>query len=167
MFYSVFPDFPCRSSIQLSQQWSEPIRLAAEWRQYWSALCRRALLTGLLGPTAHRPADHQGDKGKPLLIKHATSEFFPKLSPFPQIIRTHYQNALTATRMDSSPQTPDPVDADAKGRQSVVEARSHSIALPLTSAHTRLGLARLAQLHPHAGFRNTCRLNERNRIVRK
>ncbi|XP_019720227.1 metal transporter CNNM1 [Hippocampus comes] len=83
-----------------------------------------------------------------------------------KIIRTHYQNALTATRMDSSPQTPDPVDADAKGRQSVVEARSHSIALPLTSAHTRLGLARLAQLHPHAGFRNTCRLNERNRIVR-
>ncbi|XP_077351397.1 metal transporter CNNM1 [Festucalex cinctus] len=83
-----------------------------------------------------------------------------------KIIRTHYQNALTATRMDSSPQTPDPVDADSKGRPPVVEARSHSIALPLTSAHTRLGMARLAQLHPHAGLRNTSRLNERNRIVR-
>ncbi|XP_077437513.1 metal transporter CNNM1 [Vanacampus margaritifer] len=83
-----------------------------------------------------------------------------------KIIRTHYQNALTATRMDSSPQTPDPVDSDAKGRPPVVEARSHSIALPVTSAHTRLGLARLAQLHPHAGLRNTSRLNKRNRIVR-
>ncbi|XP_037126945.1 metal transporter CNNM1 [Syngnathus acus] len=83
-----------------------------------------------------------------------------------KILRTHYQNALTATRMDSSPQTPDPVDADAKGRLPVVEARSHSIALPLTSAHTRLGLARLAQLHPHVGLRNTSRLNQRNRIVR-
>ncbi|XP_077586115.1 metal transporter CNNM1 [Stigmatopora nigra] len=81
-----------------------------------------------------------------------------------KIIRAHYQNALTATRMDSSPQTPEPVDA--KGRQPVVEARSHSIALPLTSTHTRLGLARLAQLHPHLGLRNTSRLNERNRIVR-
>ncbi|XP_049592145.1 metal transporter CNNM1 [Syngnathus scovelli] len=83
-----------------------------------------------------------------------------------KILRTHYQNALTATRMDSSPQTPDPVDADAKGRLPIVEARSHSIALPLTSAHTRLGLARLAQLHPHVGLRNTSRLNQRNRIVR-
>ncbi|XP_061546518.1 metal transporter CNNM1 [Phycodurus eques] len=83
-----------------------------------------------------------------------------------KIIRTHYQNALTAMRMDSSPQTPDPVDADAKGRPPVAEARSHSIALPVTSTHTRLGLARLAQLHPHAGLRNTSWLNERNRIVR-
>nr|XP_057914259.1 metal transporter CNNM1 [Doryrhamphus excisus] len=83
-----------------------------------------------------------------------------------KIIRTHYQNALTATRMDSSPQTPDPVDGDAKGRPPVSEARSHSIALPLTNTYTRLGLARLAQLHPHAGLRNTSHLNHRNRIVR-
>uniref|UniRef100_A0A3B4U171 Metal transporter n=1 Tax=Seriola dumerili TaxID=41447 RepID=A0A3B4U171_SERDU len=82
-----------------------------------------------------------------------------------QITRNHYQNALTATRMDSSPQTPDPVDPDAKGRPPVPEARSHSIALPLT--HTRLGLARLAHLHPHGGLRNTFQLNERNRIVSK
>lgn len=84
-----------------------------------------------------------------------------------QITRNHYQNALMATRMDSSPQTPDPVDPDAKGRLPVPEARSHSIALPLTHTHTRLGLARLAHLHPHGGLHNTCRLNERNRIVRK
>ncbi|XP_035518886.1 metal transporter CNNM1 [Morone saxatilis] len=83
-----------------------------------------------------------------------------------KITRNHYQNALTATRMDSSPQTPDPVDPDAKGRPPVPEARSHSIALPLTHTHTRLGLARLAHLHPHGGLRNTSQLNERNRIVR-
>lgn len=84
-----------------------------------------------------------------------------------QITKNHYQNALTATRMDSSPQTPDAVDPDAKGRPSVPEARSHSIALPLTHIHTRMGLARLAHLHPHGGLCNTSQLNERNRIVRK
>ncbi|XP_071382697.1 metal transporter CNNM1 [Centroberyx affinis] len=83
-----------------------------------------------------------------------------------KITRNHYQNALTATRMDSSPQTPDPVDPDAKGRPAAPEARSHSIALPLTHTHTRLGLARLAHLHPHGGLRSTSQLNERNRIVR-
>ncbi|KAK5854011.1 hypothetical protein PBY51_015115 [Eleginops maclovinus] len=83
-----------------------------------------------------------------------------------KITRNHYQNALTATRMDSSPQTPDPLYSDAKGRPAVPETRSHSIALPLTHTHTRLGLARLAHLHPHAGLRNTSQLNERNRIVR-
>uniref|UniRef100_A0A667XZC7 Metal transporter n=1 Tax=Myripristis murdjan TaxID=586833 RepID=A0A667XZC7_9TELE len=83
-----------------------------------------------------------------------------------KITRNHYQNALTATRMDSSPQTPDPVDADGKGKPPIPEARSHSIALPLTHTHTRLGLARLAHLHPHGGLRSTSQLNERNRIVR-
>lgn len=85
----------------------------------------------------------------------------------PQITRSHYQNALTATRMDSSPQTPDPVDLEMKGRPPVPETRSHSIALPLTHAHTRMGLARLAHLHPHGGVCNTHQLNERNRIVRE
>ncbi|XP_068424576.1 metal transporter CNNM1 [Clinocottus analis] len=83
-----------------------------------------------------------------------------------KITRIHYQNALMATRMDSSPQTPDPMDPGVKGRPGVPEARSHSIALPLTHTHTRLGLARLAHLHPHGGLRNTSQLNERNRIVR-
>nr|XP_020457556.1 metal transporter CNNM1 isoform X2 [Monopterus albus] len=83
-----------------------------------------------------------------------------------KITRNHYQNALTATRMDSSPQTPDPVDSDAKGRPPVPEARSHSIALPLTYTQTRRGLARLLHLHPHSGLCSTTQLNERNRIVR-
>ncbi|XP_030011773.1 LOW QUALITY PROTEIN: metal transporter CNNM1 [Sphaeramia orbicularis] len=82
-----------------------------------------------------------------------------------KITRNHYQNALTATRMDSSPQTPDPVDSDTKGRP-VPEARSHASPMPLTHTHTRLGLARLAHLHPHGGLRSTSHLNERNRIVR-
>lgn len=69
--------------------------------------------------------------------------------------------------MDSSPQTPDAVDADLKERLPVPEARSHSIALPLTHANTRLGLARLAHLQPQGGLRSTTHLNERNRIVRK
>ncbi|XP_062256622.1 metal transporter CNNM1 [Platichthys flesus] len=83
-----------------------------------------------------------------------------------KITRTHYQNALMASRMDGSPQTPDPLDPDAKGRPPGPEARSHSIALPLTNTHTRMGLARLAHLHPHGTLCNTSRLNERNRIVR-
>ncbi|KAK7930857.1 hypothetical protein WMY93_007252 [Mugilogobius chulae] len=83
-----------------------------------------------------------------------------------KITRNHYQNAMTATRMDSSPQTPDAVDADSKGRPPGPEARSHSIALPLTHANTRLGLARLARLHPHGALHSTTHLNERNRIVR-
>ncbi|XP_075874678.1 metal transporter CNNM1 [Nelusetta ayraudi] len=83
-----------------------------------------------------------------------------------KITKNHYQNAMMATRMDSSPQTPDAVDPDVKGRHPVPEARSHSIALPLTHTHTRMGLARLAHLHPHGGLFNTSQLNARNRIVR-
>ncbi|CAL8283844.1 unnamed protein product, partial [Arctogadus glacialis] len=72
-----------------------------------------------------------------------------------RISRSHYQNALTACRMDRSPLSPDPPP----------EARSHSIALPLPP-HARLGLARLARLQPPpAGLRTTARLNHRNRIV--
>ncbi|KAG7262989.1 hypothetical protein CRUP_001029, partial [Coryphaenoides rupestris] len=68
-------------------------------------------------------------------------------------------------------QTPEPLDStagpDAKGRPAGPEKRSHSIALPLTHAHTRLGLARLARLAPGpTGLRSTARLNQRNRIVR-
>uniref|UniRef100_A0A671KJB4 Metal transporter n=1 Tax=Sinocyclocheilus anshuiensis TaxID=1608454 RepID=A0A671KJB4_9TELE len=49
-----------------------------------------------------------------------------------KITRNHYQNALTATRMDSSPQTPD-AESQAPGeRMTIPETRSNSIALPLT-----------------------------------
>ncbi|PWA25657.1 hypothetical protein CCH79_00001641 [Gambusia affinis] len=83
-----------------------------------------------------------------------------------KISKNHYQNALTATRMDSTPQTPDVVDPDIKGRPPGPEARSNSIALPLMSTHTRLGLGRFAHLHPYGGLHSTSQLNERNRIVR-
>ncbi|XP_054885459.1 metal transporter CNNM1 [Poeciliopsis prolifica] len=83
-----------------------------------------------------------------------------------KISKNHYQNALTATRMDSTPQTPDAVDSDIKGRPPGPEARSNSIALPLMSTHTRLGLGRFAHLHPYGGLHSTSQLNERNRIVR-
>ncbi|KAM4599753.1 metal transporter CNNM1 [Fundulus diaphanus] len=84
-----------------------------------------------------------------------------------KITRNHYQNALTATRMDSTPQTPDAyMDPYIKGRTPGPEARSNSVALPLMSVHTRLGMARLAHLHPYGGLHKTCQLNERNRIVR-
>ncbi|XP_066534706.1 metal transporter CNNM1 [Hoplias malabaricus] len=75
-----------------------------------------------------------------------------------KITRNHYQNALTATRMDSSPQTPD-ADTQAPGeRASIPETRSNSIALPLTRSHQHTQHFR----QPHS----TSTLNERNRIVR-
>ncbi|XP_013878698.1 metal transporter CNNM1 [Austrofundulus limnaeus] len=83
-----------------------------------------------------------------------------------KITKNHYQNALTATRMESSPQTPDALYPNAKARPPGPEARSNSIALPLMSTHTRLGLTRFTHLHPHGGLCNTSQLNERNRIVR-
>ncbi|XP_012736028.2 metal transporter CNNM1 [Fundulus heteroclitus] len=84
-----------------------------------------------------------------------------------KITRNHYQNALTATRMDSTPHTPDAyMDPYIKGRSPGPEARSNSVALPLMSVHTRLGMARLAHLHPYGGLHKTYQLNERNRIVR-
>uniref|UniRef100_W5K3X7 Metal transporter n=1 Tax=Astyanax mexicanus TaxID=7994 RepID=W5K3X7_ASTMX len=75
-----------------------------------------------------------------------------------KITRNHYQNALTATRMDSSPQTPD-AETQAPGeRTTIPETRSNSIALPLTRSHPHTHHFR----QPHS----TSTLNERNRIVR-
>uniref|UniRef100_A0AAY5E7Z2 Metal transporter n=1 Tax=Electrophorus electricus TaxID=8005 RepID=A0AAY5E7Z2_ELEEL len=75
-----------------------------------------------------------------------------------KVTRNHYQNALTATRMDSSPQTPD-ADPQAPGeRTPLPETRSNSIALPLTRSHQHTHHPR----QPHS----TSTLNERNRIVR-
>uniref|UniRef100_A0A671KPH0 Metal transporter n=1 Tax=Sinocyclocheilus anshuiensis TaxID=1608454 RepID=A0A671KPH0_9TELE len=65
-----------------------------------------------------------------------------------KITRNHYQNALTATRMDSSPQTPD--------------AESQAIALPLTEPRPCL-----TRFHQHSHLYrqpdSTSTLNERNR----
>ncbi|XP_021336280.2 metal transporter CNNM1 isoform X3 [Danio rerio] len=82
-----------------------------------------------------------------------------------KITRNHYQNALTATRMDSSPQTPD-ADSHAAGeRMTIPETRSNSIALPLTEP--RPCLTRFHQhIHLYRQPDSTSTLNERNCIVR-
>ncbi|XP_059421815.1 metal transporter CNNM1 isoform X2 [Carassius carassius] len=82
-----------------------------------------------------------------------------------KITRNHYQNALTATRMDSSPQTPD-AESHAPGeRMTIPETRSNSIALPLTEPRPCL-----TRFHQHSHLYrqpdSTSTLNERNRIVR-
>ncbi|KAK9964150.1 hypothetical protein ABG768_005348 [Culter alburnus] len=82
-----------------------------------------------------------------------------------KITRNHYQNALTATRMDSSPQTPD-AESQAPGeRMTIPETRSNSIALPLTEPRPCL-----TRFHQHSHLYrqpdSTTTLNERNRIVR-
>ncbi|CAL8358974.1 unnamed protein product [Boreogadus saida] len=89
-----------------------------------------------------------------------------------RISRIHYQNALTACMYgDRSPPCPrplpDPLRRQGPRPPPPQTARcTHSIALPLPP-HARLGLARLARLHPpHAGLRPTARLNHRSRIVR-
>ncbi|KAM9559693.1 metal transporter CNNM4-like isoform 1-T2 [Salvelinus alpinus] len=79
-----------------------------------------------------------------------------------KISRNHYQNALTASLMDSVPQTPDP-----DGRPTIPETRSLSIALPLT--HTYTHLRPVLERHTHTEDNTgllTSQLNERNRIVR-
>ncbi|XP_052007390.1 metal transporter CNNM1-like [Xyrauchen texanus] len=82
-----------------------------------------------------------------------------------KITRNHYQNALTATRMDSSPQSPDS-DTHVPGeRMTIPETRSNSIALPLTERRPCL-----TRFHQHSHLYrqpdSTTTLNKRNRIVR-
>ncbi|KAI7805734.1 metal transporter CNNM1 [Triplophysa rosa] len=82
-----------------------------------------------------------------------------------KISRNHYQNALTASRMDSSPQTPD-ADSHAAGeRMTIPETLSNSIALPLTEPRPLFN-----RYHQHSHLYrqqdSTTKLNERNRIVR-
>ncbi|MBN3326710.1 CNNM1 protein, partial [Atractosteus spatula] len=86
-----------------------------------------------------------------------------------KITRSHYQNALTASRIDSSPQTPDTdaqmnEDSTPTPEVPVPEARSYSIALPLPEPR----LSAAARPRPHAGGtqHSTTLLNEKNRIVR-
>ncbi|KAL4612885.1 metal transporter CNNM1 [Arapaima gigas] len=91
-----------------------------------------------------------------------------------KITRSHYQNALTATRMDSSPQTP---DTDAQMNEGSTPAQtpaptpeaplpdSGSRPLPAPKELTRPGSGRGRQQQssvPHS----TTVLNEKNRIVR-
>ncbi|XP_016148545.1 metal transporter CNNM1-like [Sinocyclocheilus grahami] len=82
-----------------------------------------------------------------------------------KITRNHYQNALTATRMDTSPQTPDAESQAPGDRMTIPETRSNSIALPLTEPRPCL-----TRFHQHSHLYrqpdSTSTLNERNRIVR-
>ncbi|KAL2083117.1 hypothetical protein ACEWY4_020890 [Coilia grayii] len=82
-----------------------------------------------------------------------------------KVSRSHYQNALTAMRMDSSPQTPE--GEGQGGGEGLPETRSHSIALPLS--HTRPRHTHL-NAHTHTPqlqeSDSPSSLNERNRIVR-
>ncbi|MBN3295776.1 CNNM1 protein, partial [Amia calva] len=86
-----------------------------------------------------------------------------------KITRSHYQNALTATRIDSSPQTPD-TDAQVNEEctptpeEPVPEARSISIPLPLPEPNVVATRSRpLISRIQHS----TTLLNEKNRIVRE
>lgn len=96
-----------------------------------------------------------------------------------QITRSHYQNAVTATRMDSSPQTPDADTRLTEGNTPTPEPPTaehaatlmppgHTTAtlMPPPREFNRPGSARTHGQQssvPH----NTSLLNEKNRIVRK
>ncbi|KAM4612063.1 metal transporter CNNM1-like [Polymixia lowei] len=81
-----------------------------------------------------------------------------------KITRSHYQNALTATRMDSSPQTPDADTHLAEGNISTLEPPPHTATLMPPRDPNRPSSARTRQQSsiPHS----TSLLNEKNRIVR-
>ncbi|RXM36009.1 Metal transporter CNNM1 [Acipenser ruthenus] len=81
-----------------------------------------------------------------------------------KITRHHYQNALTATRMDSSPQTPD-TDAQANEDSTPTpETRSSITPLPVPEIQTSSPAETNAQ--SSRVLQSTTLLNERNRIVR-
>lgn len=142
------------------------------------------LLARLLRPAAHTPADHQGSLTvvtPPLWARRglgAPSSGCPSLF---QITRSHYQNAVTATRMDSSPQTPDADTRLAEGTSPEPPATlmPPPTAGPLPSPHATASLrppprepsrpssARNARGHQSSVSQSTSLLNEKNRIVSK
>ncbi|KAA0718243.1 Metal transporter CNNM1 [Triplophysa tibetana] len=82
-----------------------------------------------------------------------------------KISRNHYQNALTASRMDISPQTPDADSHAVVERMTIPETLSNSIAPLLTEPRPFFN-----RYHQHSHLYrkqdSTTKLNERNRIVR-
>ncbi|XP_023676382.2 metal transporter CNNM1 [Paramormyrops kingsleyae] len=90
-----------------------------------------------------------------------------------KITRSHYQNALTATRMDSSPQTPD-MDAHMNGGSTPAQTPAPTPETPAPDgSHGHLPVPR--ELRPCSGRarqhqavipHSTTVLNEKNRIVR-
>lgn len=88
-------------------------RVCAIWGKCGSAEWRREPLPArLLRSTADASADNQGGN----ICNDPTNTYILQYSQFYvcQITRSHYQNAVRATRMDTSPQTPD-VDAHLTG----------------------------------------------------
>lgn len=98
-----------------------------------------------------------------------------------QITRSHYQNAVTATRMDSSPQTPDADARLSEGNQLTPDppATEHGATLmppphntttttlmPPPREPSRPGSAR-TRGQQSSVTHSTSLLNEKNRIVRK
>ncbi|XP_030638747.1 metal transporter CNNM1-like [Chanos chanos] len=83
-----------------------------------------------------------------------------------KITRSHYQNALTASRMDSSPQTPDADTRTGEGNTPTPDPpiAEHGV-MPLLPRESRTGSSRIRSQQssvPHS----TSLLNEKNRIVR-
>lgn len=96
-----------------------------------------------------------------------------------QITRSHYQNAVTATRMDSSPQTPDADARPAEGNTPTPERQpgtglmppdhtttSSSLLMPPPRESGRPGSAR-TRGQQSSVTHSTSLLNEKNRIVRE
>ncbi|XP_034045049.1 metal transporter CNNM1-like [Thalassophryne amazonica] len=84
-----------------------------------------------------------------------------------KITRSHYQNAVTATRMDSSPQTPDADTRPTEGNTLTLEppAPEYGTALMPPRESGRPGSAR-ARGQPSSVPHSTSLLNEKNQIVR-
>lgn len=174
-----------RPQVSISQQWTGPIRvhvvrrelLPAEWR--WC----RGLPTGLLGPATHTPADHQGSLrlvASPLWAEERLGSPSSGCLSLFQITRSHYQNAVTATRMDSSPQTPDADTRLADGGSPEPPAalmppppaappppQTTASLMPPPREPSRPSSARNARGHQSSVSHSTTLLNEKNRIVRE
>uniref|UniRef100_A0A3B4AWY0 Metal transporter n=1 Tax=Periophthalmus magnuspinnatus TaxID=409849 RepID=A0A3B4AWY0_9GOBI len=80
-----------------------------------------------------------------------------------KISRSHYQNAVTASRMDSSPQSPDPEGRPTDGTSLTPEAPS--TLMPPPREPGRPGSARTRSVQA-SSTHCTSLLNEKNRIVR-
>lgn len=153
------PEFP---------HWVRTWRVCAIWGKCGSAEWRREPLPArLLRPTADASADHQGGN----IYNDPTNTYVLK---YPQcyvcqITRSHYQNAVTATRMDTSPQTPD-VDAHLTGGNGLSGAAAGSrhtttTLVPPPREPSRPSSAR-SRPQQSCVAHSTSLLNEKNRIVR-
>lgn len=147
-------------------------RVCAIWWKCGSAEWRREPLPArLLRPTTDASADYQGGN----ICNDPTNTYILK---YPQcyvwqITRSHYQNAVTATRMDTSPQTPD-VDAHLTGGNRLSPETADASAGPrhtttLAPPPREPSRPSSARSRPQQSCvaHSTSLLNEKNRIVRE